>query len=136
MKKLLKISTLALVMLSLFTVSCEKTEVAAPATDEVKTTWTPENSSGPITTKGDIKDGEVGKDYTIEPKLANPPCANGTWSFKVEAPPNQQFSCAYFNIHTGKLIFHPISRGTYKFIFTYKCPDGSEVSISISITVK
>lgn len=137
MKKLLKISTLALVMLSLFTVSCEKEKpapAAAPA-DEVKVTWTPENSSAPITTTGDIKDGEALKDFTFEPKLANPPCKNGTWHLKIEAPENQQYACVFSNMHTGKFIIRFFSRGTYKVIFTYKCPDGSSVSVSVNVTV-
>jgi hypothetical protein len=136
MKKLLRISTLALVMLSLITVSCEKADVAPAPVDHVKVTWTPENSSAPITTTGDIKDGEVLKDFTLEPKLVNPPCKNGTWHIlKVEKPDKQDFACVYANKYTGKHIFRFFSKGTYKIIFIYKCPDGSSVSISISITV-
>ena len=140
MKKLLKISTLVLVILSLFTTSCKKEEVAPPPpppaiADEVKVTWTPENSSAPISTIGDIKDGEVLKDFTFEPKLANPPCKNGTWHLKVEAPEKQQYACVLGNMHTGKFVIRFFSKGTYKVIFTYKCPDGSSVSVSVSITV-
>lgn len=136
MKKLLKISTLALVMLGLFTTSCEKTDVApAAATDEVNVTWTPGNSSGPITTKGDIKDGEAGKDYVMEPKLAAPLCMNGTWTLKIDVPEGTQLAVGGTNPKTGKTNFRPISRGTYKFIFTYKCPNCKDVSIAITITV-
>lgn len=134
MKKLLNISTLALVMLGLFTTSCEKADVAPAAADEVKVTWTPENSSGPITTKGDIKDGEIMKDYTVEPKLAAPPCPGGTWSLTVEGPKNAQYVATY-NAKTGKTNFHPLTKGTYKLIFTYKCPGCKEVTITITITV-
>ena len=139
MKKLLKISTLALVMLSLFTTSCKKEDLPAapppPPADEVKVTWTPENSSAPITTTGDIKDGEVGKDFTFEPKLGTPPCKNGTWHLKVEAPEKQQFACVFGHMFTGKFIIRFFSKGTYKVIFTYKCPDGSSASVSVNITV-
>lgn len=135
MKKLFKISTLALVMLSLFTVSCEKAEVAAPAANEVKVTWTPENSSGPITTKGDITDGELWKDYVIEPAIAAPPCPDGTWSIVVEAPAGKQFIANSLNTK-GKTNFRPLGVGTFKIILTYKCPGCVAVTIIVNITVK
>ena len=138
MKKLLKTSTLALAMLSLFTTSCKKEELAAPpatvVADAVMVTWTPENSSGPITTKGDVKDGEAGKDYVLVPALATPLCDNGTWSLKKDFPEGKEVAVSGTNLKTGKTVFRPISRGTYKFTFTYKCPDCKDTSISISIT--
>lgn len=135
MKKLLKISTLALVMLSLFTTSCEKADVApeAPA-GEIKVTWTPEYSTAPVTTTSDIKDGEVSKEYKFEPKLTNPLCPDGIWSMDIDKP-KDAFVYGVNDPKTGKATLTLKTKGTYKFTFTYKCPGCKAVSLSISITV-
>ena len=135
MKKLLKISTLALVILSLFTISCEKADVTPAATDEIKVTWTPENSSAPITTKGDISDGELWKDYVIEPTIVTPPCPDGTWSIVVEPPAGKNFIATSLN-KKGKTNFRPLGVGTFKIILTYKCPGCKGISLTVNITVK
>jgi hypothetical protein len=140
MKKSLKISTIALVMLSLFTVSCEKPDAAAPpapapVTTEVKVTWTPEHSSAPITVKGDVTDGELWKDYVIEPTVTNAPCPDGTWSIVVEPPAGKQFIATSLNTK-GKTNFRPLGVGAFKIILTYKCPGCKEIQIIVKITVK
>ena len=79
MKKLVKISTLALVLLGFFAASCEKENPAPPAPApmvmETSTSFTPSGATTPKVVKGDIEDGERGVVYTILPKLNVCNCA-------------------------------------------------------------
>ena len=140
MKNLLKKSTTAVVILSLFAVSCKKADIALdniPAANALETsvTWVPKGSTTPITTSGDIKNGDVGVPYKINPTLSGDFAkCGGTWSLTVDAPPNAQYA-APFSAAKGYVTFTPLTAGTYKLKLTYKCPCGTSISITITITV-
>lgn len=134
MKKLFTNSAMALVLFSFFAASCEKENPAPPAPAiEVKTTWTPKGAAKPTVTTGDIKNGDVGVAYKIEPKLVNCKCV-GTWDLTMEAPKNAQY-VAIISGKTGVVDFRPLTPGTYKLTLTCKCADGSKITITITITV-
>ena len=126
-------------MLSLTLVSCDKEKVVpAPAivvaAIEAPVTWTPQGSSKPIVSSGEIKNGDVNVPYSIEPKVTNAPCANGTWEVKLEAPAGAQYAMVYSS-KTGKTSFQPLTKGTYKITFIYKCPGCKDISVTVTITV-
>lgn len=141
MKNLLKKSTVALVTLSLFAVSCKKGIISldsinqAISSIESSVSWIPKGSSTSITTSGDIKNGDVGVAYKINPKLAGD-IANceGTWSLTVDGPPNAQYA-APFSAAKGYVTFTPLTPGSYKLTLTYNCHSGNSISITITITV-
>ena len=137
MKNLLKRSAIALVMLIVSLISCKKdpvvpSPVVTVAPIEAPVTWTPKGSEKPIVTKADIKNGDVNVPYSIEPKVANP-CVNGTWEVKLEAPAGSQYALVY-SAKTGKASFTPLTKGTYKLTFIYKCPGSPDISITVTIT--
>jgi hypothetical protein len=135
MKKLIRMSTLVLLVLGFFAVSCEKEDLAPAPVDEVKVTWTPEHSSAPITVNGDVKDGEYKKEFVIEAKLAAPPCPDGIWSIAVEAPAGKEYYGTPLN-KKGKFVFIPLGLATYKVILSYKCPGCKVVTVVVNITSK
>jgi hypothetical protein len=138
MKKLFKISTLALALLSFISTSCDKETPAAapvpvPMTLEATTTFTPTGETKPKVIKGDLE-GERGVAYYIMPKLNACNC-NGTFTYDIAAPNNTNFSKDQ-NKTTGTVGFITMSGGTYKITITYTCPGGPAVSVTVSITVK
>ena len=139
MKNLLKRSAIALVMLSTSLISCKKDPVVPPPVVEVamintSTSWTPKGSETPIVNSGDIKNGDVNVQYYVTPTLTGPVCASGTWEVTVEAPAGAQYALVY-SAKTGKSTFTPLTKGTYKLKFTYKCPGCTDITITITITV-
>jgi len=139
MKNLLTRSALALCMFSLSLVSCNK-EAPIPgalppvATISSSTSWTPKGSEKPIVSNGDINNGDVNVSYTTTPTLAGPVCASGTWEVTVEGPAGAQYAMTY-SAKTGKATFVPLTKGTYKLTFRYKCPGCADITITITITV-
>ena len=139
MKKLLKNSTMALVLFSFFAASCEKEIPAAPPAPvvmvmEATTSFTPGGTTTPKVVKGDVEEGERGVVYTIQPKLNVCNCA-GTWSYTM-APVNNNQHSSRMDIRNGAVSFSAAVSGTYIFTITYKCPDGSSVSVTVTITIK
>ena len=141
MKNFIKTSTIALVILSLFAVSCEKPkrgDVPAPpkADMEATVTWTRTGSAKPETVPGDkVIYGEVGKAYLITPKLNVTVCASGIWSITVEGPAGSSPGSS-INEATGAAGVTLFTKGTYKIKITYKCPGCTEISITITIKVE
>lgn len=131
---------IALALLGLFAVSCEKPKVAeAPAASNAPTmsatvTWTPSGSSTPRTVTGDVKYGDVGARYVIQPKITGNVCASGTWSATIEGPANAVYSSSTHS-GTGETVFIPVTKGTYKITLRYSCPGCADISITITITV-
>lgn len=142
MKKLLKASTIALVLFSVIATSCKKENpgAAAPApapvpmTMETATTFTTPGTTTPKTVKGDIEEGERGIVYTIQPKLNVCNCA-GTWSYTM-APMNNSYYSHKMNPNNGAISFSAAVSGDYKFTITFKCPNGTSVSTTVTITIK
>ena len=138
MKNLFATTTLALVMLSLLTVSCgkpKKGEIPAPPPENgAITTWTPKGSDKPKTTKSDIKYGDVGVSYAIIPNM--PVCAAcpGTWSLVIVGPKNEQH-VAVFSAKNGSVGFTPLTPGTYTLTLTYKCACAPDLVIVVTIVV-
>jgi hypothetical protein len=142
MKKLLKASTIALILFSFVATSCEKENPAGPApapapvpmTMEATTSFTPKGSTKPKVTKGDVEEGEIDATYFIVPKLAACNC-NGKWTYLVDKEKNAEaFSTQ--NIHNGTVTFIPHKWGTYKVTITYTCPGVAPISVTVSITAK
>jgi hypothetical protein len=136
MKNLLKNSTIAVAILSLFVVSCKKADVDEPApapSISATTTWTPKGSETPIVNNGDVKNGDIGVAYRIDP-IVTDVCEGGTWSLTVDAPPNAQYAAPY-SAKNGYVTFTPLTAGTYKLTLTYTSPCGIVISITITITV-
>lgn len=140
MKKLCKLSTLALILFSIVATSCEKETPAAPApapapmTMETTTTFTPAGTTTPKIVKGDIEEGERGVLYVIVPKINVCNCA-GTWSYTM-APMNNPQYIHKMDVRNGAVSFSAAVSGTYKFTITFKCPNGSSVSTVVTITIK
>ena len=143
MKNLFTKSAIALVLFSMFAISCNKkgglpennNPVPADKGIENTTTWTPKGSNTPIVTKGDIKNGDVGVPYKLEPKLSKDlEGCEGTWNVTVEGPANAQYA-APFSAKKGYVTFTPLTAGTYKIKLTYTCPCGTSIAITITITV-
>jgi len=136
MKKLFKNSTVALVLLSFFTASCDKVAPVAPAAPAVTatTTWTPKGSTRPVVVNGDVEEGEIDATYLIAPKLAACNC-NGKWTYSVDKDKNAEAGSTQ-NIHTGAVSFVPHKWGTYKVTITYTCPGSPGISVTVSITAK
>jgi hypothetical protein len=134
MKKLLKNSTIALVLFSFFALSCDK-EVPVPAgpSIETATTWTPKGSTKPTVVKGDVEEGEIDATYSIAPKLVACNC-NGTWTYLIEKQKNTE--CGSTQNKNGTVTFVPHTWGTYKITITYSCPGGSTTSVTVNITAK
>ena len=137
MKKLLKISTVALVLLGFLATSCEKEKAAPPAPApmamEATTNFTPKGETKSKGVKGNL-DGERGVAYYIVPKLTVCNC-NGVWTYDIKAPKNTNYNKEH-DKKTGTLGFMTMSGGTYTITLTYTCPDGSSVSVTVTITVK
>ena len=127
-------------MLSASLISCKKDQVEpaqapVPVTSiNILTSWTPKGSETPIVNSGDIKNGDVNVAYNVTPTLTGPVCASGTWVVTVEAPKDAQYVLTYSG-KTGKATFTALTKGTYKLIFTYKCPGCTDITITITITV-
>lgn len=141
MKKLLKISTVALILFSFIATSCEKENAVPPPppvvvvmTMETTTSFTAPGATKPTVVKGDIEEGVRGVVYTIVPKLNVCNCA-GTWSYTM-APVNNPAYFHKMDIRNGAVSFTAAISGTYVFTITYKCPDGSSVSTTATITIK
>ena len=138
MKNLIKTSMIALVISSLFVVSCKKPGIgdipAPPADNGTTTTWTPKGSEKPIVTSSDIKNGDVGVAYNIVPKVAVCGTCPGTWSLKVDAPVNAQYAAVY-SAKNGSVAFTPLTAGTYTLTLTYKSACAPDLVIVIHITV-
>lgn len=134
MKKLLTVSAIAFFLFS--STSCEKENPAPPAsmTMETSTTFTPPGSNTPKVVKGDIEEGVRGVVYVIMPKLNVCNCA-GTWSYTMAPMNNPQFSHK-MDPKNGAISFSAAVSGDYKFTITFKCPDGSSVSGTVTITIK
>ncbi len=137
MKKLINNSLIALVMLSLFTVSCEKPKKGdippPPAPNGATTTWTPKGGAKPIINTSDIKNGDVGVMYSIVPD--KPACVGGTWSLTIVGPPNAQYGAVQNTKKGGDVNFTPLTPGTYTLTLTYKCPCFPDLVIIVKITV-
>ena len=140
MKKLFKTSMPVLFLLSLVFTSCDKEEVKNPAPANpnnavfwINYKWT--NAAGVAKSgSGDIKDGEKGKAYKLDPYLHGAGiCNNGQWSYKVEFG-NKDYIASQ-DPKTGEVTFVPGSTGTYTITITYTCPDGTKYSATITITV-
>lgn len=141
MKKVFIIPVLALSMLSLVFVSCKKDnpgdqpkDQAPSATISTKTTWTPVGSEKPIVNNGDTKNGDVNVPYTIEPTINGTVCGSGTWEVSIDGPKDAQYVMTY-SAKTGKATFIPITKGTYKITFRYKCPGCTDITVTVTITV-
>ena len=142
MKKLLKASTIALILFSFIATSCEKENPGAaapvpapvPMTLETATTFTPPGTTTPKTVKGDIEEGERDVTYIIQPKLNVCNCA-GTWSYTM-APMNNNYYGHKMNPNNGAITFSARVSGTYVFTITFKCPNGASVSTTVTITIK
>jgi hypothetical protein len=140
MKNLFEKSLIALVMLSMFGIACEKEKPAPPpqaiATVFVKTTYV--NDKGESRTTGDIviPDGAAGGDYVFDPTLhgalGDIKC-NCHWSFKIVATTGY---IAYQDPATGKVTIWKAKKGTYTVTITYKCDDGTSSSRTVTVTVK
>lgn len=141
MKKLFKISTIALVLLGFFATSCEKENPAGPAPAPAPvpmvltatTSFTPKGETKPKIVKGNL-DGERGIAYYIVPALNVCNC-NGTWTYDITAPNNTFFSKQQ-DKNTGTVGFMTLSGGTYKIVINYTCPGQPAISVTVNITVK
>ena len=135
MKNLIKTSTIAVVILSLFAVSCEKPksdELPAPKPDiEAPVTWDPKGSAK----SGETVYGPVGIAYRIIPKINITVCESGKWSVTVVGPAG---SAPGYSIDegTGAVGVTPFTKGTYTVKITYKCPGCTEISITVIIKVE
>jgi hypothetical protein len=141
MKKLLKASTIALILFSFIATSCEKENPGAaapvpapvPMTLEATTTFTPTGETKAKVVKGDL-DGERGIAYHIVPKIVACNC-NGVWSYDITTPNHSSFSKDQDKT-TGVVGFMTMSGGTYKIVITYTCPGAPAISVTVNITVK
>ena len=142
MKKLLKASTVALILFGFVATSCEKENPAGPApapapvpmTMEATTSFTAPGATKPTVVKGDIEEGVRGVVYTIVPKLNVCNCA-GTWSYTM-APVNNPAYFHKMDIRNGAVSFTAAISGTYVFTIVFKCPNGSSASTTVTITIK
>ena len=141
MKKLLKISTVALILFSFIATSCEKQNPVPPPplvvvvmVMETTTSFTAPGATKPTVVKGDIEEGVRGVTYTIVPKLNVCNCV-GKWSFTIAELNNNQYSGG-IDIRNGEVRFMSMLSGTYKITITYTCPNGSSVSTTATITIK
>jgi len=138
MKALLKTSALALLLISLFTTSCEKAKIAAIITPMgfTSTSNTPGNNNPTVVT-GNAVEVAVDAMVRIEPKISDEwKKCNGTWTMTVEgAWTNDDYSCGK-DEHTGVLNFIAKKPGVFKIKFKYTCPDGSFTSATITVTAR
>ena len=102
---------------------------------KVRVTWVykPEcgNSVTKLTGYKDVKNGDKGAVYRLDPELTQCDCG-GTWSYTIDAPANGQYASSINKY--GNVSFTPVTAGTFKITITYKCPCGAVISKTISIT--
>ena len=140
MKKLFKSFIPVLTLLSLFLISCDKENPAAPAAAtahfSIKYTYTtPKNVTG--SGSGDILNGIVHGVYRLDPYLHGADiCQGGTWSYKVKPNPKTATFMATQDPNTGMVTFSGgSSPASYEITITYTCPDGTSYSATITITM-
>ena len=144
MKNLFKTSTIALVILSLFVISCgkpKKGEVPAPPapkTDmEASVNWTlPGNTKSETGSADKTIYGPVGIAYLITPKINIVTCTGGIWKIKFIEQPMGSSPGFSINEATGASGVTLFTKGTYKVKITYYCKDCIEISIIITFKVE
>lgn len=137
MKALLKTSTLALLLICLFTTSCEKEKLAAILTPMGFTSTATQGNNNPTVVNGNSVEVAVGTFVRIEPIISDEwKKCKGTWTITVEgALSNDDYSIGK-DEKTGVANFIPKKPGVYKIKFTYTCPGGSFTSGTITVTAR
>ncbi len=137
MKKLLKISTIALILFSFMATSCDKEKLAAILRPvSFNSTYTTQGNNKPIVVKKDTVEVTVGTFIRIEPVLGDEwKKCRGTWAHSVEGAWTSDDYSAGRDTNTGVMNFSPKKPGTFRIKFTYTCPDGSFTSKTITIIV-
>lgn len=138
MKKLITISAMALVLFSLFAVSCKKEKPVPPPAGSFafKAACTPKGTNNTTLVNGDTVRVTVGTFARIEPILPDvwKKC-KGKWSHTIEGAWTSADYASGSDANTGVFNFTPHKKGTFKIKFTYTCPDGSSISATITIIV-
>jgi hypothetical protein len=102
----------------------------------IRVTWVYKPACGNFEKKmtgfKDVKNGDKGTIYRLDPELTNCDCG-GTWTYTVNAPANAQYVSSINKF--GNVTLTPVTAGTYTVTITYTCPCGAVVTKSITITV-
>jgi hypothetical protein len=144
MKKLLKTSAFALIVLGFFASSCEKAKVApaaavavTPRVIQFKSICTPNGGNNQTVVSGDTVTAAIGTFIRIEPQLPDSvKKCNGTWTQTVAPPMTNDDYSAVKDLKTGVVNFIPKKPGMFTIIFTYTCPGKLPYTASITIIIK
>jgi hypothetical protein len=102
----------------------------------IRVTWVYKPACGNFEKKftgfKDIKNGDKGTIYRLDPELTGCDCG-GTWTYTIDAPANAQYVSSINKF--GNVTLTPVTAGTFKVTITYTCPCGAVISKTITITV-